>query len=189
MEFILIWSEPCVSCLCMSVFTMSSYVCAGVSFFLSVGLWTMSPVCARVFHVSLIECVSGLFIYICMVSPCFWAWVLWFLCVYLCVMSPCGCTCVSCFCVCTCLSCLSVSTFETGKTHNQFVRAGAGVKKSVSIVSEMLKTAKTMDEKCKGLRQGRRGVVWFLESLIYAHAPKSPPLWIRGLRWCFWTLT
>ena len=91
-------------------------------------------------------------------------------------MSPCGCTCVSCFCVCICLSCLSVSTFETGKTHNQFVRAGAGVKKSVSIVSEMLKTAKTMDEKCKGLRQGRRGFKRFLESLIYAHAPKSPPL-------------
>ena len=86
-------------------------------------------------------------------------------------MSPCGCTCVSCFCVCTCLSCLSVSTFETGKTHNQFVRAGAGVKKSVSIVSEMLKTAKTMDEKCKGLRQGRRRVVWFLESMLMLQNP------------------
>ena len=54
---------------------------------------------------------------------------------------------------------------------NQFVQAGAGVKKSVSIVSEMLETVKTMDEKYKGLRQGRRGVAWFLESLIYAHAP------------------
>ena len=97
-------------------------------------------------------------------------------------------------CVCTCVLCLLVVVLVYHVSvyvhvyhvsvylrlrlvkHNQFVRAGAGVKKSVSIVSEMLKTAKTMDEKCKGLRQGRRGVVWFLESLIYAHAPKSPPL-------------
>ena len=149
----------------VSVFTVSPYVCAGVSFFLSVGLWTMSPVCARVFHVSLFECVSGLFIYICMVSPCFWAWVLWFLCVYLCVMSPCGCTCVSCFCVCTCLSCLSVSTFETGKTHNQFVRAGAGEKKVFPLSQKCWRQQKQWTRNVRAWGRAGAGLCGFLNLL------------------------